>query len=66
MNATSEYIKAIREMLALEGRSATNLANHRMLETKQITLDMFRAAAQVMVQDILKDEYQLSNQGGKT
>lgn len=55
MNITDEYIKAVREMLAREGRDATNHANHRMLETGRITLDMFRAAAQVLVQDILKD-----------
>lgn len=44
-----EYIKAIKEMIKLEGIEKTNIANHKALETGLINLDYFQAAARELV-----------------
>lgn len=54
MNRTAEYVKAVKQMVEMEGLEAANLANHKALETGLITLDEFRAAAKALVALYLK------------
>lgn len=49
MNRTAEYVKAVKQMAKLEGLEAANIANHKALETGLVTLDMFQAAAKILV-----------------
>lgn len=49
MNRKTEYIKAVKEMVKLQGLEAANIANHKALETGLITLDEFQAAAHELV-----------------
>jgi len=54
MKNTAEYIEAIKTMLRTEGLDATNLANHKALETGLIDLATFQAAARELVKEFLK------------
>lgn len=45
----NEYVKAIKEVVRLEGIEAANRANHKALETGLIDLDLFMAGAHVLV-----------------
>lgn len=51
---TKEYAESYRELLK-QGRTIEELndANHIGLETHQITMDMFQAAARVLTEAIL-------------
>lgn len=49
----TEYIKAIKEMIKLEGIETTNMANHKALETGLINLEQFQAAARIIAKELL-------------
>lgn len=49
----NEYVKAIKMMIMAEGLDAANIANHKALETKMITLEQFQAAARILAKAIL-------------
>lgn len=53
-NMKKEYIKAIREMIKLEGIEATNTANHEALKRGIIDQDTFSAAARVIAKAFLE------------
>ena len=54
MKNVTEYTKAIKEMIKLEGLEAANVANHKALETGLINLEQFQAAAKILAREILK------------
>jgi hypothetical protein len=47
--AIKNYEEAIKSMLTMKGIDETNAANHLALEKGIITLDQFRAGAQIIV-----------------
>ena len=49
----NEYINAIKMMLEAEGLEAANIANHKALESKIITLEQFQSAARILAKVIL-------------
>lgn len=44
MTRTAEYVKAVEQMVELEGLEAANLANHKALETGLVTLEIYKDA----------------------
>ena len=48
-----EYVDAVKMMIETEGFEAANIANHKALETKMITLEQFQAAARILAKAIL-------------
>lgn len=54
MKNVSEYTKAIKMMIDLEGLESANVANHKALETGLINLEQFQAAARILAAEFLK------------
>lgn len=52
--AIANYEDAIKMMLKQEGVKATNIANHKALDLKLITLEQFRAGARILAAEIIK------------
>lgn len=48
-----EYVQTIKNLLSMAGLEAANVANHKALETKKISLEQFQAAARVLAREIL-------------
>ena len=48
-----EYVNAVEMMIETEGWEAPNIANHKALETKMITLEQFQAAARIIAKAVL-------------
>lgn len=53
---TTEYVKAIKQMVRMMGLEAANNANHWALETGLCNLEMFQAGARVLVAIKMKEE----------
>ena len=54
VTGVDEYVQAIKKVQIMAGLEAANVANHKALETRKISLEQFQAAARVLAREILK------------
>lgn len=56
MDQITEYVAAVKTVLALKGLQTASAANHRALELGLITLDQFQAAARMLADFFLSQD----------